>query len=249
MLIDTHCHVSKRHYDNIDEIISRMNGFMIVSGYDDETNLEVLELIKKHENIYGTLGIHPNEVQSITDKSFKIIEENITNPKIVGIGETGLDYYWNKEQKDNQQEAFDKQINIARKHKKPVVVHSRDAINDTYEVIKKNPDVSFILHCYGGSLEMAKEFIKFNVMIGIGGVVTFRNNTKLQEIVREINLEYLLLETDSPYLAPEPYRGKENNPSNVLLVAEKIAEIKGITTEKVVEITGENAIKKFDLKI
>jgi len=226
-----------------------MNGFMIVSGYDDETNLEVLELIKKHENIYGTLGIHPNEVQSITDKSFKIIEENITNPKIVGIGETGLDYYWNKEQKDNQQEAFDKQINIARKHKKPVVVHSRDAINDTYEVIKKNPDVSFILHCYGGSLEMAKEFIKFNVMIGIGGVVTFRNNTKLQEIVREINLEYLLLETDSPYLAPEPYRGKENNPSNVLLVAEKIAEIKGITTEKVVEITGENAIKKFDLKI
>jgi len=247
MLVDTHCHVGKRHYDAIEQIIKEMNGIMIVSGYDDETNLEVLELIKKYENVYGTLGIHPNEVDKMTSDSYKTIRENITNPKIVGIGETGLDYYWNPELKDKQKEVFEEQIKMAKEYNKPIVVHSRDAAEDTYEMIEKYPEISYVLHCYGGSLDMAKKFIKYNVMFGIGGVVTFKNNVKLQDVVKEIDTKYLLLETDSPYLAPEPYRGKQNQPLYVSLVAEKVAEIKGITVEEVIKTTGKNACLKFDL--
>lgn len=247
MLIDTHCHLSYEDYDNLDEIIKEMNGIMIASGCDDKTNKEVLELVEKYENVYGTLGIHPEEIDNITNNSFKYIENNLSNPKIVGIGEIGLDYYWTKDNIDKQKEVFEYQVKLAEKYNKPVVVHSREAIQDTYDILKKYKVIGSI-HCFSSSLEMAKEFIKLGYKIGIGGTSTFKNSKKIQEIVKELNIENILLETDSPYLSPEPFRGKKNKPSNVYYVALKVSELKNISVDEVLDKTSKTAIKIFDLK-
>lgn len=246
-MIDTHCHIFKEYYDNIDEVIDSMDGFLIVAGIDDKSNLEVIDLINKYDKAYGVIGIQPEEVKKITKKSYQIIEDNINNPKLVGIGEIGLDYYWTDETKELQLEVFDKMMSIADKYNKTVVIHSREAIQDTYNMIKKYPNVKAILHCYSSSLEMAREFIKYNVMLGIGGVITFKNSKKLIEVVKNIPIEYLVLETDSPYLSPEPFRGKQNKPSNLYLIAQKIAEIKNMTVDDVIKITTENAKRQFNL--
>lgn len=248
MLIDTHCHLSYEDYDDLNDIIKNMDGIMIASGCDDKTNKVVLELVEKYENVYGTLGIHPEEIDSITSVSYKFIEDNINNPKIVGIGEIGLDYYWVKDNKEKQKEVFEHQLKLAEKYKKTVVVHSRDSIQDTYDILK-NYKLKGSIHCFNSSLEMAREFIKLGYKIGVGGVVTFKNAKKLQEIVKELNLNDILLETDSPYLTPEPYRGRKNNPNNVYYVALKISELKNIEIEKVIDNTCKNAIEQFDLKI
>lgn len=249
MLIDTHCHLSKDEYDNIEDIIKNMNGIMITAGCDDKTNLEVIEQVNIYDNVYGVIGIHPEFVTSITDESFKIIEDNLNNPKIVGIGEVGLDYYWDKSHIEEQKQLFIKQIEIARKHRKTVVVHSRDAIEDTISIISRYPDVNFVLHCYSSSLEIAKKILRPGIKLGIGGVLTFKNSVKLKDVVENIDLDYLLLETDSPYLTPEPYRGKKNEPANTLYIAKKIAEIKNIELDEVVLKTAKNAINQFDLPI
>lgn len=249
-MIDTHCHIYKDSFDDIDKVVNNMDGYMIVSGCDDDTNKEVLRLVSVYPNVYGTLGLHPTDLDKLTDKSFKIIEDNINNPKIVGIGEIGLDYHYENTDKELQQEIFIKQILLAKKYNKTVVIHSRDAIEDTYNILDKYiGNTKCILHCYGSSVEMAKKFLKFNIMFGIGGVVTFKNGKTLKEVVKEIDIKYLLLETDSPYLAPEPLRGTINEPKNVDLVASKIAEIKEINKEQVLEITTSNAISQFDLPI
>ena len=248
MMIDTHCHLFKEYYDNIDDIVDEMNGYMIVAGVDDSSNKEVIELVNKYDKVYGVIGIQPEEVTKLKDNSFMFIENNIDNKKIVGIGEIGLDYYWTDETKKLQLEVFDKMMSIADKYNKPVVIHSRNAIQDTYDMIKKYPNVTSILHCYSSSLEMAKEFMKYNVFFGIGGVLTFKNSKKLVEVVKNIPLDYLVLETDSPYLSPEPFRGKQNKPSNVLLVAQKIADIKNISVEEVISVTTANAKKIFNIE-
>ena len=247
MLIDTHCHLSYEDYENLDEIIKNMDGIMIASGCNDKTNKEVLELVNKYDNVYGTLGIHPEEVDNISEDSFKLLEENINNPKIVAIGEIGLDYYWVSDNKETQQDIFKRQLDIATKYNKPIVVHSREAIQDTYDKLKQYK-LKGSLHCFSSSLEMAKEFIKLGYKIGVGGTVTFKNSKKLQEIVKEIDLKNILLETDSPYLSPEPLRGKRNNPSNTHYVALKISELKDIDIKEVLDITSSNAIQLFDLK-
>lgn len=248
MLIDTHCHLSSDDYDSLDEVIKSMDGIMIASGCDNKTNKEVLELVEKHENVYGTLGIHPSEIDSITSDSFKIIEQNLLNPKIVGIGEIGLDYYWTKENIEKQKEVLQIQLELANKYNKPVVIHSREAIQDTYDILK-NYNLKGSIHCFSSSLEMALEFIKLGYKIGIGGTLTFKNSKKLQEIVEKIDIKNILIETDSPYLSPEPFRGKKNNPSNVYYVAKKISELKNIDIKDVINITMANAIEIFDLKI
>lgn len=247
MLIDTHCHLSNEDYENLGQVINNMDGIMIASGCDDKTNKEVLELINKYPNVYGTLGIHPSEIESITADSFKLIEDNINNPKIVAIGEIGLDYYWVKDNKEKQKEVFIKQLDLAQKYSKPIVVHSRESIQDVYDILK-NYKLKGSIHCFSSSLEMAKEFIKLGYKIGIGGVVTFKNSIKLQEIVKELDIKDILIETDSPYLTPEPFRGKRNEPSNVLYVAKKISELKNINLEDVIIITRNNATREFDLK-
>ena len=246
MLIDTHCHLSYEDYDNLEEIIKNMNGIMIASGCNDKTNKEVLELVEKFDNVYGTLGIHPEEIDNINEDSFRFIEENINNPKIVAIGEIGLDYYWVKDNKEKQKEIFKRQLELATKYNKPIVVHSREAIQDTYDILKEYK-LKGSLHCFSSSLEMAKEFIKLGYKIGVGGTLTFKNSKKLQEIVKEIDINNILLETDSPYLSPEPFRGKKNNPSNTYYVALKISELKDIDIKEIIDITSKNAIQLFDL--
>ena len=246
-MIDTHSHVYKEYYDNIEKIINKMNGNIIISGTNDKNNIEILELCKNYDNVFGTLGIHPEDVDNITDESFELIEKHINDNKIVAIGEIGLDYHYTIDNKEKQKEIFIKQLDLARKYNKPVVIHIRDSMNDTIEILKNYKELKKDIHCYSGSLESAKELIKLNCKLGIGGVLTFKNGKKLQEVVRNIDLEYLLLETDSPYLSPEPFRGKKNEPSNVIYVAKKIAEIKGINVEDVLLKTTNNAICQFDL--
>ena len=249
MFIDTHCHVLKIEYDDIDPIIDEMkNNIMIVSGYDRISNEEVITLIDKYPNIYGTIGIHPSEVDDYSISDLDFIIQNINNPKIVGIGEIGLDYHFEKDKKEKQKELFIKQLELAKKYNKAVVIHSRDAISDTIDIIK-NYDLKMDMHCYSGSLETAKELIKMNVKLGIGGVLTFNNSDKLKEIVKNIDISNILLETDSPYLTPTPYRGKKNKPSYVYYVALKIAELKNMSVDDVINITTKNAISQFDLNI
>ena len=247
MYIDTHCHLDSKECQNIEEVIKNIeNNIIIVSGYNDESNEEVINIIEKYPNVYGTIGIHPSDVKKC---NLSIIEKYVNHPKIVGIGEIGLDYHYGKEDEYLQKEIFLKQIEIARKNNKPVVIHSRDAALDTLNIIKENQDVNYVMHCYSYSLEIAECLLKYNVKFGIGGVLTFKNSKELKKVVENIPLEYLLLETDSPWLSPEPYRGKTNEPKNVVLVAEKIAEIKGITKEEVLSKTTETAIKQYNLNI
>ena len=244
-MIDTHCHIFNEYYNNIDDILNKMKeNIIIISGTNDLDNQEVIKLCNEYPNVYGTLGIHPTE--NVTDDSFTFIEKNINNSKIVAIGEIGLDYYWNKD--ENQKIKFIKQLDLARKYNKPVVIHSRDATAETYEILKEYQDLKKVIHCYSGSLEMALKFIKINCKLGIGGVITFKNS-KLKDVVKEIDLKYILLETDSPFLTPEPLRGTKNEPYNIIYVAKKIAEVKNISLEMVLKQTTMNAIAQFDLPI
>ena len=247
MYVDTHCHLDSRECNDIERVIKNVeNNIIIVSGYDDDSNKEVIDLIEKYPNVYGTIGIHPSEVKT---SNLSIIEKYVNHPKVVGIGEIGLDYHYGKEDKELQIDYLKKQIEIARKNNKTVVIHSRDAALDTLEIIAENPDVNYVMHCYSYSLEMAKQLLKYHVKFGIGGVLTFKNSKELKKIVESIPLEYLLLETDSPWLSPEPFRGQKNEPKNVILVAQKIAEIKNISLEIVLKITTQNAMCQFNLNI
>jgi len=252
MMIDTHCHLNKEDYEDVTKVIKNMeNNIIIVSGASPKDIKEVIYLCEKYNNIYGTIGIHPEFTDIYTNDDLKLLEKNLNHRKIVGIGEIGLDYYYTKENKQKQQELFKKQINLANKYNKTIVIHSRDAIEDTYNIIKehKSQNIKCDLHCYSGSLEMAKKFIPLNTCFGIGGVLTFKNEKKLKEIVKELDLKNFVLETDSPYLTPEPLRGHKNEPVNVKYVAKKIAELKSIDEKEVLKITTNNAKKLFDLKI
>lgn len=251
MIIDTHCHLDIDEYTDVETVICNMkNNIMIASGCNLKTSKRVLELVEKYDNIFGTIGIHPNEISDMTDESLNFIEKNITNPKIVGIGEIGLDYHYGIENKEKQILFFKKQIDLAKKYDKPIVIHSRDSALDTYEILKDNLDnTKAIMHCYGYSYEMALKFNELGVKFGIGGVITFKNAEKLKKVVEKFPLSCFVLETDSPYLSPEPFRGKQNEPKNVFLVAEKIAEIKKVSVDEVIKKTTENACELFDLKM
>ena len=250
MMIDTHCHLSYDEYENIDEVINKMkDNIIIISGCDRRTNQEVIKICNKYDNVYGCLGIHPESVEESTKEDLNYIEKNLNHPKIVAVGEIGLDYYWTKDNKNIQQTWFRKQLELAKKHDKCVVVHSRDAIRDTYDILKESNIKKIDIHCFSSSLEMANKFIKLGARIGIGGVLTFKNSDKLKEIVSSVDIKHLLLETDSPYLTPEPHRGKKNEPFNVYYVAQKIAELKNESIESVIEKTTQNAIEQFDLPI
>ena len=252
MLIDTHCHLEKNDYPNLDEIIHHMDGNIMIASADNlKSSYEVDELTKKYDNIYGTIGFHPTELNNFNEKTLKEIENLLQNKKIVGIGEIGLDYHYGKEESELQKEAFIKQIELAIKYKLPIVIHSRDAAEDTLEIIKKYPNVKMDFHCYGYSLELAKQLLKINsnIKFGIGGVLTFKNSKKLKEVVEYLDMSNILLETDSPFLAPEPIRGTKNEPANTKYVAEYIANMKKISVEEVEKITSNNAISQFDLKV
>ena len=251
MIIDTHSHLERKYYDDVEAVIKKMNGNIIItSGVDYETNLEVIKLCEKYDNVFGTLGYHPEEIQSFSSESISFLEKYINHPKIVAIGEIGLDYHYTKDNIEEQKKIFTEQLRLAAKYNKTVVVHSRDAIQDTYDILKEELKGNHcILHCYSSSLELAREFSKLGIKFGVGGVITFKNNKVLKEVVENLPLESFVLETDSPYLTPEPYRGQKNEPYNVHFVAKKVAEIKNISEEEVILTTTNTAISQFDLPL
>ena len=249
MIIDSHCHLSHNDYENVEQVIKNMEGkIMIASGADAESNKDVASLCKNYNNIYGVIGIHPTEITNNIEDDLKYIEEHINDKHIVGIGEIGLDYHYECD-KDLQKKIFIRQIRIAKKYNKPIVIHTRDAIKDTYDILESESAyaVPIYIHCFSESLEMARLFVKKGAKLGVGGIVTFKNAKKIVEVVENIPLEHILLETDSPYLAPVPLRGTKNEPKNVYLVAQKIAELKNIDIEEVIAITTANSKAQFDL--
>lgn len=247
MYIDTHCHLSNEDYDDIDliikENIDNNVSKIIVSGCDMESIKESIELSRKYPCIYLTLGFHPSEVNNY---DLEYLKEALNNPKVVGLGEVGLDYHYGKEDIDKQKELFRKQLDIAKELNIPVVIHSRDSTKDTIDILKEY-NVKGVIHCFSGSLETALEYIKMGYLLGIGGVVTFKNS-KLYKVVEAIPLENIVLETDSPYLAPDPYRGKKNSSKYIPVIAKKISKIKKIKLSKVEKTTTSSAVNLFDLK-
>ena len=248
-MIDTHCHIFSEYYDDIDEVIQSIKNSgiekIIVNGTDMKSNLEVLELVKKYDIVYGAIGFQPTELGNFKDDDIKWLEAHINDDKIVAIGEIGLDYHYDNTDKVLQQKVFKKQLELASFYNKPIIVHSRDSIKDTYDIIN-NYNLRGSIHCFSGSVEMAREFIKIGFYLGVGGVATYKNAKNLINVISNISLEYILLETDAPYLTPEPFRGMDNSPEFIPLIAKKIAEIKEINVEKVGEITTDNAKRLFD---
>ena len=249
MFIDTHCHISKEYYSDIDFILegnikADVNPIIISSSTPQDLK-ETLSLLATYSNLYASIGYHPEVADSITDDDLKFLEEHLKNKQVVAIGEIGLDYYYTKQNRDKQKKLFEQQLQLAEKYHLPVVIHSRDATNDTIETLKKYKVIGSI-HCFSSSLETAKEYLAMGYYLGIGGVVTFKNS-KLKETVKEIPLNRILLETDSPYLSPEPFRGQQNSSKNIPIIATKIAQIKQTSLEEVATKTTTNAIKLFSL--
>ena len=250
-MVDTHCHIFSEYYNDIDKIIENsINSgikMIIVNGCDMKSNKEVLELVRKYDIVYGALGIQPEEIDDYTDESISFIESHINDDKIIAVGEIGLDYHYECD-KELQKELFRRQVDIANKYNKPVIIHSRDSIQDTYNILSEYP-IKGIMHCYSGSVEMAREFNKLGFLLGIGGICTFKNAKKLIDVIKNTNLEYIVLETDSPYLAPFPYRGKTNEPAYIPYISKKIADIKGISEMEVNDTTTLNVLRLFDKNI
>ena len=250
MYIDTHCHLSCEDYDDIDLVIkeNRENNIdkIIISGYSRDTIKETLELIDKYNDVYATIGYHPSETDITTDEDLILLEEQIKHKKVVGIGEIGLDYHYGKENREKQIELFRKQMKLAEKLHLPVVIHSRDAVEDTINVLKEY-DVIGDMHCFSGSLETANIYMDMGYKLGIGGVVTFKNSN-LYKVVESVGLDNIILETDSPYLTPEPFRGKKNSSKYIPYVAKRISEILNCSVEEVALKTTKNALSLFDLK-
>ena len=253
MIIDTHCHIFDEKFEGIrEEVIQEALDMgvkrLIVVGYDEATSKKAVEFSKKYNFCYASVGLHPSEVLKNDDDNLLWLYDPLeNNEKIVAVGEIGLDYYWDKSFKEKQKEMFIKQINIANKFNLPVIIHCRDAVSDCYDILKNNR-CDGVMHCYSSSLEMAKEFTKLGYYLGIGGVVTFKNSVEIKKVVSDISLEYLLSETDCPYLAPVPFRGKINHPGYTKYVVEKIAEIKNLEVNEVEEILLSNAYKLFKLE-
>ena len=225
MIIDTHCHIYYSEVENSEEIIKeckKNNIVMILNGIDKKSNLEVLELSKKYDNVYAAIGYDHSVVNEITDEDLKLLENQLKNEKVVAIGEIGLDYYWIKENKEKQKKLFIKELELAEKYNLPVIIHSRDAVQDVYDILKTR-NLRGSIHCYSGSTEMAKEFIKIGFYIGIDGPITFKNNKKQRKMVKNIDINHILVETDSPYLSPEPNRGKVNTSLNLVYILKQIA--------------------------
>ena len=250
MLIDSHCHVLSSEYDNVDEIIkdSINSGVekIIVNGYDLKTSKEAVELANKYDHVYAAVGIGPSNVTDVNDETYDIISKLAKESKVVAIGEVGLDYYWTTKNKEMQLKVFKTMLKIAKTNNLPVIVHCRKSFLDTYNLLKES-DLTGIIHCYSGSVDMAKRFIKLGFLLGIGGVITFKNAKSLKDVVKAIDINNFSLETDSPYLSPEPYRGKPNTPKNVKLVATEIANIKQVNLDEVIRVTGRSVCSKFDL--
>lgn len=256
MLFDSHAHLNDARFDEDREaLIQKLQeehvDLVLNPGADIETSISSVELANKYDFIYAAVGVHPHDVGDLDDTAIDTLRKLATeNEKVVAIGEIGLDYYYDNYPRDIQQKWFIKQIELANELKLPIIIHDRDAHGDTLEIIKKykSPEIGCVLHCYSGSVELAREYVKMGCFISLSGTVTFKNNKKTKEVAREIPLDRLFIETDSPYMAPTPHRGKRNDPSLVQFVADTIAVEKGVSYETVCKATKENAKRFFGIE-
>ena len=256
MIFESHAHYDDEKFDNerdllIQNLLSGKICSIINVGATIESTKMSIALAEKYEHVYAAAGVHPSEVSELNEETFEWLKSQTKHEKVVAVGEIGLDYYWDKEPnvQKMQKEWFMRQMNLARESSLPVIIHSRDAAEDTMKIMKQihAEEIPGVVHCYSYSPEMAAEFVKMGYYIGVGGVVTFKNAKKLKETVAKIPLTKILLETDAPYMAPEPYRGKRNDSGKLIFVAEKIAQIKGISVEEVEAVTKENAENLFQI--
>lgn len=248
MIFDTHAHYDDEAFDeDRDEVLTSLRkrgvGTVVNVGASMEGSRRSVSLSEEYEFVYSAVGVHPDEVGELREEDMEWMREQLQKPKVVAVGEIGLDYYWDKEGHDLQKKWFLRQLKLAKELKKPVIIHSREAAADTMELLKANyhGEMPMVMHCYSYSPEMAAEYLKMGFYLGIGGVLTFKNAKKLKEVVEIAPIERLLLETDCPYLAPVPNRGKRNDSTNIHYVAEELARLKGMTPEEVIRITEENA--------
>ena len=254
LLIDTHAHLylnefEKDRADVIKKAIASNVKKIFFPNIDSTTIDDMLETVKMFpNNIFPLIGLHPTSVEEDFENEIKIVNELLQKQKFYGIGEIGLDFYWDTTFKEEQLKAFETQLQIAKKNKLPAIIHTRNSFNETLQIVKqeKNNNLKGIFHCFTGDLNQAKEIIDLDFYLGIGGIVTFKNS-KLSEVLQAIDLQHIVLETDSPYLAPEPKRGKRNESSYINYIAKKIADIKNVSIDEVAEVTSQNAIKLFNI--
>lgn len=252
MIIDTHCHLyDKKLQDNRLEILSGLknnNILAICSGDNIENSQKCIELANLNKNIYATVGFHPHEASSFDENSLEQLEEMTKKDKVIAIGEIGLDYYYDFSPREKQKEVLIKQIELANKLNLPCVFHVREATQDFLDIIKNAPfKIKGVVHSFSGSVEVAKFLTNYGLKLGVNGIITFKNANKIIDVVSQIDLKDLFIETDSPYLTPEPFRGRVNEPKYVELVAKKIAEIKKISVEEVISKTLKNAKELFNI--
>ena len=256
MLFDTHCHFNDEQLLNrVDEVMENANKagvtHFLVVGWDKESSILAIKLAEKYKNVYAAVGFHPCNIENLSDKDFYDTLNLYSHEKVVAIGEIGLDYHWVKDPKgqEKQKEYFIKQIEFANEHKMPIIIHNRDAFQDCLQILKNNkPGYSGVMHCYSGSVELLNDVFNLQLLIGLDGPVTFTNAKTPKAVAEEVPLEYLLLETDSPYLAPHPLRGTINEPKNLGLVLDEIANLKGLSKKHIADVTFKNACKLFGIK-
>ncbi len=256
MIVDSHCHLDYAElYDQLNEVVKRavlsQVNYLLTICTTPESFKRILLILKKYKNIYGTYGIHPHETQKYKNIDSSIISKvKKKYKKIIGVGETGLDFFYNHSDKEVQKKSFIEHIKAASELNVPIIVHSRNAETDTYEILKsekKNSNLKILMHCFTGSKDFAKKLLDINCYISVSGIITFKNSTELSETISSIPIENLLVETDSPYLAPNPYRGKTNEPSFILHTIEKLSQIKKVTKQSIIFNTTTNFKKLFNL--
>ena len=252
MYFNTHSHLnSEQLYEKRDEFIQNAIDkglcYIVVAGYDVESSQKAVQIAHEYPFVYATVGISPNDCLKTTQEDLKVIEELIQDSRAVALGEIGLDYYWDDVPRDQQKDIFKQQIDIAKKYNKPIVIHARDAYEDTYQILKE-ASYHGIMHCYSGSAEMAQRFINVGFYISLAGPVTFKNAKVPKEVAKKVDIDHLLIETDCPYLTPHPFRGKMNEPANVVYIAQEIASLKDMNINDVARITTLNAKKVFGIK-
>ena len=254
-IIDTHSHYDDQQFDeDRSQILQKLSNnnieFVVNVGASIDSSKTTYALVKEYEKVYGAIGVHPNETEELIEEDINWLRDKSSHPKIVAIGEIGLDYYWDEPDREIQKKWFRRQLELAREVKLPVIIHSRDAASDTLTIMKEAncEEIGGVIHCFSYGVEIAREYLNRGFYLGIGGVLTFKNAKKLKEVVEYAPMDRLVLETDCPYLAPVPHRGDRNDSTNLIYVAKELAAIKKLSYEEVLEITNSNAKALYRMK-
>ena len=255
MFFDSHAHYDDGRFDTdrealLESMQKKQVSYILNAASNTASSLRCIDLARKYDFIYASVGVHPHDAAEMTEKTIQLLKEYAVKPKVVAVGEIGLDYYYENSPRDAQQYWFRRQIQLAREIKMPIIVHTRDATQDTMKIVteEKASEVGGVFHCYSGSVETAKQILEMGMYISIAGPITFKNATKAVEVVNMIPLDRLLIETDAPYLTPVPYRGKRNDSHFICYTAQKIADIKGVSIEEVAKQTMHNTFSLFGIK-